>query len=273
MTMEELFSCRNCIHNSGQSINAGRGKGYCQLHRSVIEKPFETTCKYLHRKDLPQFLVEEGTREHAYEFALFSGLVTLKTKKPIPITPYSEKYAWEHGEYNSLLNALAQYHKTERSWVFIQAFSGGIDGLRSLTHASLVRRYMDRCATWKSSYRLVLSLIQELDVEPRFEANSVLAESEPNVDEAVQQALWDVVFARICGIQEYGWHAGLEHLIWITDSFNGGLAELDFNTLRPELARVRKEVTLEIIDHAKNNNAFFIQFNDDMIDNEYDPLA
>ena len=46
--------------------------------------------------------------------------------------PYSEKYAWEHGQYNPLLNALAQYYKSERSWVFIQAFTGGVDGMRSL---------------------------------------------------------------------------------------------------------------------------------------------
>ena len=45
--MEELFSCRNCVHNSGQSLNAGPGKGYCQFHSSVIDTPEQTTCKYL----------------------------------------------------------------------------------------------------------------------------------------------------------------------------------------------------------------------------------
>ena len=130
--MEELFSCRNCVHNSGQSLNIGLGKGYCQFHSSVIDSPFETTCKYLHRKDLPRFSVDEAIREHAYEFALFPGLATLETKKPIGVIPYSEKYAWEHGQYNPLLNALAQYYKSERSWVFIQAFTGGVDGMRSL---------------------------------------------------------------------------------------------------------------------------------------------
>src|SRR3954469_22679291 len=110
--MDELFSCRNCIHNSGQSINSGPGKGYCQLHKSIIDHPVETTCKYLHRKDFPVFIVDEGLREHAYEFALFSGLASLKTKVALPIIHYSEKYAWEHNQYNSLLNALAQYHKS-----------------------------------------------------------------------------------------------------------------------------------------------------------------
>ena len=255
--MDELFSCRNCIHNSGQSINAGRGQGYCQLHKSVISDPSDTTCKCLHRKDLPRFLVEEGIREHASEFALFSGLATLGTKQPIPPTSYSEKYYWDRGQYNNLLNALAQYHKSERSWVFIQAFSGGIDGLCSLAHACLVRRYMDRCATWKSSYRLVLSLIQEIDVEPRFESDSLVHEPERGFEEASQQALWDVVFARICGIQEYGWHSGLETLIWVSDSLDGGLADLDWGKLRPELSRAKQETTSIIIDHAKKNDAFF----------------
>src|SRR5689334_4659094 len=146
--MEELFSCRNCVHNSGQSLNAGPGRGYCQFHSSVIDIPSQTTCKYLHRKDLPRFAVEEGIREHAYEFAMYPGLVNLITKEAIADVPYSEKYSWEHGQYDPLLNALAQYYKSERSWVFIQAFSGGVDGMRSLAHACLVRRYMDRCAKW-----------------------------------------------------------------------------------------------------------------------------
>src|SRR5208337_3869323 len=111
--------------------------------------------------------------------------------------PYSEKFAWEHGQYDPSLNALAQYHKAERSWVFIQAFSGGVDGMRSLTHASLVRRYMDRCAKWTSSYRLVLSMVQEIDIELRFEDRDLISSSYLGVEEARSQALWDVIFARL----------------------------------------------------------------------------
>ena len=67
--MDELFSCRNCIHNCGQSLNVGRGPVYRLQHDSVIPDPGLITCKYLHRKDLPNFVVDEGVREHAAEFA------------------------------------------------------------------------------------------------------------------------------------------------------------------------------------------------------------
>ena len=75
--MDELFSCRNCIHNSGQSLLIAEGLGFCLQHNSVIRDPDRTTCKYLHRKDLPNFVVHEGIGEHAAEFAGFPLQVSL----------------------------------------------------------------------------------------------------------------------------------------------------------------------------------------------------
>ena len=126
--MDELFSCRNCIHNCGQSLSSGNGTGFCLKHNSVIPEPGRTTCKYLHRKDLPHFVVDEGLREHAAEFALFPRLVTLEQKEPIERIVYSERYVWERNEFDPLTHALAQYFKTERRWVLIQAFTGSSDG-------------------------------------------------------------------------------------------------------------------------------------------------
>jgi len=62
---------------------------------SIIRDPGRTTCKYLHRKDLPYFVVDEGVREHAAEFAGFPLLVSLETKEPIEQIRYSEKLRWE----------------------------------------------------------------------------------------------------------------------------------------------------------------------------------
>src|ERR1700678_3918496 len=98
--MDELFSCRNCIHNASQSLNVGRGAGYCLKHDSVLERPEKSTCKYLHRKDLPRFVVDEGLREHAAEFAGFSGIVSLDTRQPISRKYYSERFAWDHGIFD-----------------------------------------------------------------------------------------------------------------------------------------------------------------------------
>ncbi len=255
--MDELFSCRNCIHNCGQSLNTGNGAGYCLKHNSVIPRPDRTTCKYLHRKDLPHFVVDEGIREHAAEFALFPRLVTLDTKEPIERVAYSEKHSWERMEFDPLIHALAQYFKTDRRWVLIQAFSAGADGRRSLAHASLVRHYMDHCGTWTSSYRLVLGLLEEIDETPTFTPKALVPTGGSSSDETVNDAVWDVVFVRLSAIQEYGWHAGLETLMWASDAVNGSLVEFDWASLQGELSRLRHEWIREVITHAKAHDAFF----------------
>lgn len=255
--MDELFACRNCVHDAGQSPNLGPGAGYCQFHGSVLEHPSRTTCKYLHRKDLPRFLVAEGVAEHAQEFALYPGPADLATREPVAIVPYSERAAWEDGRYNPLLNALAIDPEIERPRTFIQAFTGGLDGMRSLAHASLVRGYMDRRSRWSKSYRLVLALVQEIDVEPRFEAADLLGVAVDGPENARTQALWDVVFSRIAGLQEYGWHSGLEGLVWVTDTLGEGLADLDWDKLKVDLAAARPKITEAILRHARDNGGFF----------------
>lgn len=256
MTVDELYSCRNCIHNASQSLSIGKGIGLCLKHESVIHEPSRTTCKYLHRKDLPRFAVDEGLREHAAEFARFSALVDLYEATPVERVPYSERYVWEHGAFDPVVHALAQYFKTQQRWVFVQASSGGLDGRRALTHAGLVRRYMDGCGTWKSSYRLVLGLVQELDKTPAFDTDSLVARG-GSVEETEAQARWDVFFAKLGAVQEYGFHSGIEDLMWATDKLNGGLSELDWGALVRELHGARREWTDSIIAHAQNEHVFF----------------
>ena len=255
--MDELFSCRNCIHNCGQSLLIGQGSGFCLQHESVIWDPERTTCKYLHRKDLPYFVVDEGTREHAAEFAGFPFLVSLDRKEPIERIRYSEKLRWEKGTFDPIVHALAQYSKVDRRWVLISAFTGGVDGRRSLTHSSLVRHYMDRCDTWISSYRLVLGLLEEIDIRPQFDARVIVRSQGTSEVEAAEEATWDVVFARLAALQEYGWHAGLEPLMWASDTLNGSLAELNWPRLQAELATRRGPWIELIIASAKQHHEFF----------------
>lgn len=255
--MDELFSCRNCIHNCGQSLNVGPGAGYCLKHDSVIVEPERTTCKYLHRKDLPHFVVDEGTREHAAEFALFPRLVALDTQLPIERIQYSERYYWESKKFDPLTHALAQYFKAQRRWVLIQAFTGGSDGRRSLAHASLVRHYMDHRGTWTSSCRLVLGLVEEIEETPHFTRKSLLPDNGMPPEDVEKEALWDVVFVRLSAVQEYGWHAGLKELIWASDTLNGSLGAFDWPRLQKELSALRDEWVRVIISHAKAHDGFF----------------
>lgn len=118
LTVDELFSCRNCIQNCGQSLLIGRGPGFCVRHDSLLLHPERTTCKYLHRKDLPRFVVDEGIREHAGEFAGLSAMADLIERRPVERLRYSEKYAWEHGQFDPINLSLAQYHKTKPTGCF-----------------------------------------------------------------------------------------------------------------------------------------------------------
>lgn len=228
-------------------------------HSSLIDRPADTTCKYQHRKDLPHFVVDEAKREHAAEFAGFTALVSLSTMEPVQRTFYSERFYWERRRFDPLLNALATYQKTERRWVFIQAFAGGVDGQRALVHSSLVRRYMDHCDSWTSSYRMVLSVVDEMTTQPAFDGRTLNISSGEDAVEAEAEARWDVFFARLCGLQEYGWHAGLEGLMWASDRLNGGLSTLDWGGVMAELETACPEWTESIIRHAKDNGAFFTQ--------------
>jgi hypothetical protein len=255
--MDELFSCRNCIHNCVQSLRVGVGAGFCLQHNSVIREPAETTCKYLHRKDLPKFLVDEGIREHAAEFALFSGMASLRTREPVSLVKYSERYSWEAGEFDPLLHSIAQYHRTNPAWVFVQTLTGGIDGRRMLAQAAMVRRYVEHCGTWKSSYRLVLGFLQEIAANPTFDAGSLVPAPGSTPEELLDDAVWDVVFTKLSGLQEYGWHAALEDLMWVTDTLNGALADLDWPKLRAQLIVLIPRFTHQIIEHAKRENAYF----------------
>lgn len=249
--MEHLFSCRNCLHNSGQSLNIGNGVGYCLQHDSMIRNSGRTTCKYLHRKDLPWFVVDEARSEHAAEFAAFSGLVDLFDRTPLTLSYYSEKYAWENDEFDGLTSALARYHKSGTRWIFIEAFMSGIDGRRAIAHTSLTRRYMAHCDTWKSSVRLTLAVVSQIALKPLFSQDD-LNENGAGVDEA----LWDVFYSRLSLLQEYGWHAGIEDLIWISDRIDS-LENFDWDVIQPQLNDLKPEIIQTIRMHAIDNDGYY----------------
>lgn len=253
--MDILYSCRNCIQNSGQSVFIGKGSGFCLLHNSLICDSDLTTCKYLHRKDLPFFVVDEGQREHAAEFSGFSNMVDLNKKTPIQKTEYSQKYVWENRKFDAITNTLAQYHKSEPAWIFVEAFSGGLDGRRSLVYSSLIRRYMNHCGTWESSYRLLLEFVSDIARDPLFDNDDINCYN--NVEDTKSEALWDVVFSRLSCLQEYGFHAGMEEFMWITDSLNGSLTSFDWNNLKTEM-NSKKDIWIDaIIAHAREAGVFF----------------
>ena len=248
--MDELFSCRNCVHNSGQSLNIGRGLGYCLHHSSIIREPARTTCKYLHRKDLPWFVVNEGRSEHAAEFAEFGGLVDLNTHQPLKSAFYSERVAWENSEFDAITNALARYHQSSPKWIFIESFTSGVDGRRALAQSSLTRRYMAHCDTWRSSFRLTLDVVQQLPNKPYFLQKDIWELGH------MEEAVWDVLFSRISLVQEYGWHAGIPLMTWMTDNILN-LQEFIWDSISEQLEHCAYEIIQEMFRHARDNDAYF----------------
>jgi hypothetical protein len=218
----------------------------------LIHDPATTTCKYLHRKDLPYFLVDEGLREHAAEFARYPALANLHTGEPISRAYYVERRAWETKSFDGLVNAIANYHKSKPPWIFIETLTGGIDGRRSLAHASLTRRYLAKCSRWQSSYRLVLAVVQDLSVAPSFKRSDFVGG-----DEVEEEAFWDTIFCRLSLVQEYGWHSGIEKMRWVPDYLGDAIVTLDWPGLQGELEAVGQEITSIILEHAKEQGEYF----------------
>ena len=221
------------------------------MHKSVLKHSERTTCKYLARKDMPFFVVDEGVKEHAYEYAQFSTIVDMPTGESVNRTVYSEKHAWSTGTYDALTQILAHSNKITPTWVFVQSIAGGADGKRLLAHASLVRRYMTNCGTWRSSYRFALSVIKEVSQRPFFATSDLLEGA------TADEAEWDVLFARLSCVQEYGFHSGIDELMWATDHVNGALVELNLSGVRQELDKKSLEWVEMVIRHATDNGAFF----------------
>ncbi|MBB2165169.1 hypothetical protein HLH26_11605 [Gluconacetobacter sp. 1b LMG 1731] len=247
--MDELFSCRNCIHNPAQSLNIGSGFGVCLKHDSVIKDSGITTCKYLRRKDLAMFLVEESIEEHEEEYSKYNGIVNIYSKEKISKIKYSEHYCWENDLFDSLNNHIARYHKSDKKWLFIQGMTPGVDGRRSIAQTSLTRRYMYRCGTWKSSVRIATDIISTLPQKPLFSEADTLDEQNTN------DALWDVIFGKLAFIQEYGKLAHIDDVTWATDSVEH-METLNWEMVKESLKKIVQPLIDSILGHAKNSGIF-----------------
>lgn len=256
--MDELFSCRNCIHNPSQGLHIGPDDGYCLQHRSVLTEPLRTTCKYLHRMDLPWFDVDEGIREHAAEFAAHEGIVRLEDHSDVARVPYSEKHVWFKRQFDPVVQAVAQYGRMEEAnWTYIRAFAGGVDGRRVLCHAGLVRRYQHRCNSWRSSYRLMLGVIDSLVANDLVFNRRDLWSGFSLPDETANEARWEVVFGAFSALSEFGWHASLEDLMYPLERLNGALAEYDWEALQPAMDEAGQAWRDLVIEHAQAHGEFF----------------
>ena len=102
-----------------------------------------------------------------------------------------------------------------------------------------------------------MGLIEEIDDEPVFSPKTLLPAAGEPAEVVAEEALWDVVFARVSAVQEYGWHASLESLIWATDAMNGALSNFRWPEVQQQLTRLRNDWLESVVRHAKENGKFF----------------
>ena len=210
--------------------------------------------------------MEDATKEHAAEFSMGPGIADLRTKQRIKIAVYSERRFWETREYDPQLNAVAGYHRksealneeTPRKWRIIQAFAGSIDGRKALGFASLVRRYMNHCDSWWSSYRFILGVIAEIDYEVFFRDENIKIEGDVSESEMREQATWEVFFTRLSGIQEFGWHASMDSLKFPMRELSAYM-DTSWNSIKSILAKLKKRWEDEVIALATQEGQFFPQ--------------
>ena len=256
--MDSLFSCNNCIMNPVQYGPLGSATGYCLQHKSILKKPCATTCHYLHRKDLPGFLLDEAHSEHQAEYPNRTEIVYLDTKRVIKQQQYSEKYYWDTDSFNADLHFAALYTRTPTKWQLIQTLAGSSGAVRAMMHAVMTRRYMLNCGKWTSAYRLMLALANELDLVPLVEDSSFWVKVPIERSDAIKKgATWDVMMLRVSTIQEFGNAASDEDLMWITDKLNGSLVNSEPSELADELVTAKKDIVQRIIELSKRAHVYF----------------
>jgi hypothetical protein len=228
--MDELFSCRNCIHNPSQNIFVGLGDGYCVQHLSVIQEPLHTTCKSLHRKDLPDFVVEEGVEQHREEYAQFPELVKLGTMEPVRPMPSMMKAA-EFSRYEETLNLPGRRN------ILTEV---GTDGRRSLIRSSLIRRWLLEPESAELIKPILLAMLEEIDEDPKLKPEDLYVPRGYTHEELMPHSQFNILMNRIFALQEYGNHAGIEELHWATDSLGDDcLIESDWHGLKQELSALK----------------------------------
>jgi hypothetical protein len=256
--MKNLYTCDNCLYNPSQYQEIGTKVGYCLKHDCLLRHSNHTTCHYFKRKDLPSFLADEGHKEHAQEFSAEVGIVFYYTPQyKEEIKNYSERHVWLTNTYDPHLHDVAIYHRSEKKWVFIQAFMSSRNPIKSLISSSLTRRYIHQCGAGRDNYRLILSLANDLSNNIDLRVEDFRWEiSVEEFSSLKENYLKDVTLLRIYAIQEYGELVEDENIMWISDELNGSI----LSSWSEFLSNVKSLVPIinsYIISSAQTRGSFF----------------
>ncbi len=264
--MKNPYTCDNCLSNPTQYHEVGTKTGFCLKHDCLLKNSSHTTCHFFRRKDLPFFLAEEGHKEHSSEFPENDGIVFYYAKYPEPVKKYSERHVWVTNTYDPYLHEVAIYHRTNKKWVFIQAFMASRNPIKSIMFSSLTRRYIRQCGSQQDNYRLILSMSNDLKEKTDLRIEDFILEiSYEEFTELKEHYLKDIKLMQLYAIQEYGMLTGNEDIMWISDELNGSL----FSSWKEFFSGVSQLVPIVnsyIIESARQRGTFFPQDVDEYID-------
>ncbi len=255
--MRNPYTCDNCIYNPSQYLDIGSRMGYCLKHGLLLKNSSHTTCHFFKRKDLPLFLSQEGHKEHANDYPESEGIIFYYSRHPEQERNYSERHVWLTNTFDPYLHEVSIYHRSEKKWVYLQAFLSSRNPIKHIISSSLIRRYMQQCGKKTDNYRLVLSMTNDLKERISMEMEDFRVEmTYEEFDELKENYLKDIVLLKIYGIQEYGSIIEDDKIMWISDELNGAL----LYSWREFFSYVRQMVPLVqnyVINGAKRRGTFF----------------
>ncbi len=255
--MRNPFTCDNCVFNPSQYQDLGTKVGYCLKHSSILKNSSHTTCRFLRRKDLPQFVAKESENEHFEQFRRTNGIVFYYNKIQQEKQNYSEKHAWLTNSFDAHLHEVAIYHKTKKKWIFLQALLASRNPIKNVMQSSLVRRYIATCGPERNNYRLILSLTQDLAEPVEIKSQDFRIDLEPEEFNAIKESYQkDVLLLRIYAIQEYGNLIESENIMWISDELNGSFLS-SWNEFTVAVRSLIPLVQTKIVAHAQQAGVFF----------------
>lgn len=255
--MKNLYTCDNCLYNPTQYHEIGTKTGFCLKHDSLLKNSSHTTCHFFRRKDLPFFLSEEGHKEHARDFPENEGIVFYHAGYPEQTKKYSERHVWITRSYDPCIHEIAIYHRTEKKWVFIQAFMASRNPIKSIMSSSLTRRYIQQCGSRRDNYRLILSINNDLrektDLRPE---DFILDIAHEEFSDMKEHYLKEIKLLQLYAIQEYGMLTENENIMWISDELNGSLF-LSWEEFFSTVSQLVPVINSYIIEAAQKRGTFF----------------
>jgi len=215
---------------------------------------------------LPFFLSQEGHAEHASDFSENEGIVFYHARYPEQTKKYSERHVWITRSYDPYIHEIAIYHRTNKKWVFIQAFMASRNPIKSIMFSSLTRRYIQQCGSRQDNYRLILSISNDLgektDLRPDDFILDISHEEFADMKEHYQK---EIKLLQLYAIQEYGMLTENDDIMWISDELNGSLFS-SWEEFFSSVSQLVPVINSYIIDSAQKRGTFFPGDMDEYID-------